>query len=107
MAIVPDLSGNNRGAVAGSSFGSKPTDVHYARERAIPMDRSYPVVASDTVDLPNGACEYLVIGTGGALKVSYPNGGTDTINLPAGLHRVSVTRVWSTGTTAALISAGY
>ncbi|MCA2510537.1 MAG: hypothetical protein IM561_09155 [Microcystis sp. M60BS1] len=103
MAIVKELSGNG-GIIQGNTADVAEVHMPHGIEG---VDRSFPVTASDTNDLPNGVCEALIIGTGGALRVTYPNGTTDIINLPTGMHYIRVRRVWATGLTAANISAGY
>lgn len=99
MAIKADLSGNSPGGPAPDKHNGSKDHIH----------RSYPVTASDTVDLPNGTTEALSVTTAGAYKVTYANGLTDSPYLIAGIwHPMNVTRVWSTGSVAtAGISAGY
>ena len=72
------------------------------------------VVTSDTVDIPNtserGCCLYIGDISGGAdVKVTMESGNEATFkNVTAGSFLpILVTRVWSTGTTAAEILALY
>ena len=99
MAIVQDLSGNSP-----INLG---TDKHISAIESV--NRSYPVTASDTVDIAQGVTEALNVTTAGAYKVTYGNGVVDTVNLAAGIwHPINVRRVWSTGSVATSgISAGY
>lgn len=103
MAIVKELSGNG-GIMQGNTAGAP--DQHLPEDHDVPLNYSVPVVGSDTVNLPNGVTEYLVVNTAGNLKVTWPNGTTDTLTLPAGIFKLAVLRVWLTGLTAA-VSAGY
>lgn len=64
--------------------------------------------ASDTVDLPNGACRALLIAVGGSLKVRRLDNTDITLSaVPAGLFPCVVKRVWSTGTAATGITCLY
>lgn len=58
------------------------------------------ITPSDSVDLPGGYCQALMVGVAGAAKVTDANGNTVTIPLLAGITFVAVRRVWATGTTA-------
>jgi hypothetical protein len=102
MAIVPDLSGNNRGH--NPSVGV--TDKHLSR--IVSVKRSYPVTPSDTVDLPQGVTEGISVGSAGNVKVTYGNGVVDTVYVAAGgWSSMNVIRIWNSGTTAGNINAGY
>lgn len=51
---------------------------------------------------------WLMLGTGGTIMVDGPCGGTNVpVVLPAGLWRMSVTKIYKIGTTATGIAAGY
>lgn len=104
MATVREASGNYPAGVDGTT-GSKDKHVSNLED----VRRSYAVVASDTVDLPNGVCDALNVTTAGAYKVTYANGQLDSPYLTAGIwHPMQVKRVWSTGSVAtAGIQAGY
>lgn len=101
MATVRDLSGNFPDSLP------QGLDTHVSEVQDI--KRTVAVVASDTVDIPSGPTDALIVTTSGAYKVTYANGLTDSPYLTAGLlHPISVKRVWSTGSVAtAGISAGY
>ena len=55
--------------------------------------------ANDGADLPYNA-RGLIVGVAGNVKITDPEGLTDTYALPAGTHPVRAQRIWSTGTTA-------
>ncbi|TAX57124.1 hypothetical protein ELI01_18780 [Rhizobium leguminosarum] len=55
--------------------------------------------ANDGADLPYNA-RGLIIGVAGNVKLTDPDGNTDTFALPAGVHPVRAQRIWLTGTTA-------
>lgn len=96
MAIVADLSGNNR-------FG---IDLHYSKNEAI--RRSYDVTPSDTVNLPHGATEAVMIDADAVVNVTYANGVVDAVPLAGGIwHPMNVIRIWATGTTATDVKVGY
>lgn len=69
------------------------------------------VTASDTVDLPNGVCRGLLVGTAGAARImdaeGTDTGATNLIPLQAGYNPVGAKRVFSTGLTASNIWALY
>lgn len=68
-----------------------------------PADDYFSITPSDSADLavmPRA----LAIASGGTLKVTKPNGNTDTLTVPAGVLPIRVRRVWSTGTSASGIS---
>lgn len=100
MARVRDLSGN--APVPAPGF-----DDHLPHEATV--RKTFPIVASDTVDIPQGVTDSLNVTTAGAYKVTYENGTDDIINLAAGIfHPVNVKRVWATGSVAtAGIVGGY
>ena len=59
---------------------------------------------TNTIDV----CRGLLVDSAGDVKVIYENGQEDTVYLAAGLwHGMEVKRVYSTGTTATGIHAGY
>ena len=67
-----------------------------------------PVTASDTVNLPGGACRSLLVGTGGAATLIAPNGSLRTaVPLQTGYNPIGALRVFSTGLTASDIWALY
>lgn len=77
-------------------------------DRVVPLDHSVTVTGSDTVDLAQWPTQGILVDTSGTLKVSYPNGTTDTMTLTAGIwHSMAVRRIWSTGTSATGLHAGY
>jgi hypothetical protein len=55
--------------------------------------------ASDSADLPFNT-RALVVGVAGNVKLTDPDGNTDTFALPAGVIPIRAQRIWSTGTTA-------
>jgi len=55
--------------------------------------------ASDSTDLPH-VTRALIVGAAGNVKITDPDGLTDTYTLPAGQYTIRATRIWSTGTTA-------
>ena len=69
-----------------------------------PADHAVAVTPSDSVDLTN-TTRFLILGTGGAVKVTMADGTTPTLTLPAGKNDLRVTRVWATGLGAANITA--
>lgn len=98
MAIVADRSGN-------SPVGFAP-DIHASKNQAI--RRSYDVTPSDTVNLPNGATEAILIDADAVVKVTYANGVIDTLSLAGGIwHPMNVLRIWASDTTATDIKAAY
>jgi hypothetical protein len=71
-----------------------------------PIVYSKAVTAHDTNQIDS--CRALLVGTSGDVKVKYKNGVTDTVYLTAGMwHGMEVVQVYSTGTTASGIHAGY
>ena len=71
-----------------------------------PINYSETVTAHDTneIDPARG----LLVGVAGDVKVKYTNGKEDTLYLAAGMwHAMQVKQVYSTGTTATGIHAGY
>jgi hypothetical protein len=65
-----------------------------------------PVVPSDTVDLPRFAYQGLYVGVAGAIKVDMIGGGTILFtNVPVGIFKIQVRRVYVTGTGASQIIA--
>ena len=72
-----------------------------------PIRHSLAVTPNDSTDLAT-PCRALLVGVAGNVKVTYENGVTDTVYLAAGLwHGMLIRRVWSTGTAATGICAGY
>ena len=72
-----------------------------------PVEDLVPLTLSDSADLaaPSRALYLPVAGT---VKFTTKAGNARTVDLTAGWHPIRVTRVWSTGTTAALVvCAGY
>lgn len=60
-----------------------------------------PVTKSDTVDLPNGPCRALLVGTAGTATVIDGGGATRTdIPLQAGYNPIVVQRILLGGTSA-------
>lgn len=55
--------------------------------------------ASDSADLAN-VTRALIVGAAGNVKLTDPDGNTDTFALPAGVIPIRAQRIWSTGTTA-------
>ncbi|MBB5663245.1 hypothetical protein GGE68_001421 [Rhizobium leguminosarum] len=55
--------------------------------------------ASDSADLANNT-RALIVGVAGNVKLTDPEGNTDTFALPAGVIPIRAQRIWSTGTTA-------
>lgn len=75
---------------------------------SIPARTVVPVTASDTVNLLDGPCRALLVGTAGVATVIDSDGNTvSLLALQAGYNPVSVRRVFSTGLTAANIWALY
>jgi hypothetical protein len=68
------------------------------------------VIPSDTVDLPDGACRALLVGTPGNARI-IDAGGTDTgvdlVPLQVGWNPGGVRRIYATGLTASNIWAIY
>lgn len=104
MARVVDLSGNLPDSLNGTTGG---VDKHIGEKGEV--HRSYAVVASDTIDLPNGVTTALSVKTAGDYKINDGFGNTSTVNLIAGVwHPMEVSRVWSSGSAStAGINAGY
>lgn len=66
------------------------------------------VTPDNDEDLPLGVTRALMVGTDGAVGVTYANGTTDTLYLLAGIvHPIQVKRVLVTGTDADDIKACY
>lgn len=83
--------------------GHQPTapDKHISNESELGFTQAFAVTLSDSVDLPNGACDALAATVAGVVKVTLMNGTTCIIPIAAGSPlRVQATRVWATGTTA-------
>jgi hypothetical protein len=55
--------------------------------------------ANDSADLPYNT-RALIIGAAGNVKITDPEGNTDTFALPAGQFNCRAQRIWSTGTSA-------
>lgn len=55
--------------------------------------------ANDSADLPH-VTRGLIVGGAGNVKITDPEGNTDTYALQSGFFPVRIQRVWSTGTTA-------
>jgi hypothetical protein len=69
---------------------------------------SCPANLSNTVDLTNGPTRAILTATDGTVKVTYKNGLEDDPFLAAGMwHPMEVVRIWSTGTSATGVKAGY
>ena len=80
------------------------TNSSYSRQIAFTI----AVTPDNDNDLPLGPTRALMVGTDGAVAVTYANGMTDTLYLLAGVvHPISVARVRASGTAATLIKAGY
>lgn len=73
-----------------------------------PAEDQYDITPNDAVDLPK-VTRGIYVGTSGNLKFTSAKGTTTTYyNLAAGVqHSMRVSRVWSTGTTAANIVGVY
>ena len=72
-----------------------------------PIERSVTVTPNDSADLTN-VTRALLVDVAGAVKVTYLDGTTDDSYLAAGVwHAMRAVRVWSTGTDATGIHAGY
>lgn len=78
-----------------------------AIELTSPIKKAVPVTPSDTVDLVDGWCSAFCIAVAGTIKITDILGNAVTLTLPAGWHPVGAQRIWSTGTTATGITAGY
>lgn len=103
MAIVADLSGNAPFSLSNTS-GNK--DGHNSNFDDI--QRSYAVIPSDSVDLPNGACDAIMVTVAGLVKVTYVGGVVDAPYVGAGIWQpMNVKRIWAGTTTATGIFAGY
>lgn len=99
MALVPDLSGNR-------AMNAPVVDRQAANSDFI--KKSYPVTLSDSADLPQGVTSAVAAQAAGNIKVTYANGVIDTVPIVAGIWEpMNVKRIWSTGTTATGVSAGY
>jgi hypothetical protein len=73
-----------------------------------PILYSETVTASDSADLSPAPCRAILVDVAGDVKVSYASGKSDTLTLAAGIwHPMQVSRVWSTGTTATGLHAGW
>ena len=72
-----------------------------------PIRHSLAVTPHDSNNLAT-PCRAVLVGAAGNIKVTYENGTVDTFYLEAGMwHAMYVLRIWSTGTTATGIHAGY
>lgn len=72
-----------------------------------PVEDAVPITLSDSADIAAGS-RALYLPVAGTVKVTMKNGNARTIDLTAGWHPIRVTRVWETGTDAALVVvAGY
>lgn len=72
-----------------------------------PIRNSVSVTPDDSNDLAV-TCRALLVGAAGDVKVTYESGVEDTVYLGEGMwHGMYVRRVWSTGTAATGIHAGY
>ena len=80
----------------------------YSSDLSGPITDAVAVIPSDSADLP-AVSRAIYIGGAGHLKVSLKASATPVVfsNLPAGWHPIRVTRVWSTGSTASGIVAGW
>ena len=56
---------------------------------------------------PNGVCSALMVVTAGNVHIQTASGSERTIAVPAGIIPIQTKRVYSTGTTAASITALY
>lgn len=67
------------------------------------------VTPNDSTNLPDGVASAVYVGVSGDLKVTTAAGDVVIlVSLAAGVfHPVPVARVWSTGTTATSVVAGY
>ncbi len=65
------------------------------------------VTPSDSTDLPNGACDGLLISAAGVVKINTPGGSTVSPAMQAGINGIGALRVWSTGTDGITIWALY
>lgn len=75
---------------------------------AAPAGRWVPVTASDTLDLPDGVCRALLVGTAGAADIIDADGvARSAVPLQAGYNPGGVQRVKATSLTAANIWALY
>lgn len=78
----------------------------------MPLDafsKGVTITPADGADLP-APCDAIIVGSSGNLSVVFVNDPTSTaltIALPAGMHRLQLKRVRSTGTTAANLTALY
>lgn len=72
-----------------------------------PAIDAVPVTPNDSADLPNGVCSALMVVTAGNVHIQTASGSERTIAVPAGIIPIQTKRVYSTGTTAASITALY
>ncbi len=81
----------------------------FPNDSIAPVAHGAAVTPNDSSDLSGGATRGVYVGVSGDVKVTFASGSTATyVGLASGLiHPVSVTRVWSTGTTATNIVACY
>ena len=63
-----------------------------------------PVTPNDGADLAF-TTQFLILGTGGTLKVNDEFGNPQALTVPAGVLPLRVSRVWATGTAATGITA--
>lgn len=85
-----------------------PDQIKHANAYAGPAGALRKVTPSDTADLPDGPCRALLVGTAGDADLNDGGGAfCDAVPLQAGYNPICVTRVYSTGLTAANIWALY
>jgi hypothetical protein len=75
-----------------------------ALEAVAPVTHGAVVTPDDATDLTT-ASRAILVGTAGDIKLTTVGGSTLTAAFTAGWHPVCASRIWSTGTTAAGISA--
>ena len=76
-----------------------PAAASWATRTQEPYDNAVPVTPSDTVDLPDGVCNALYIGTSGYVKITAADGGVAEFKaVPVGILKVRARRVWATAT---------
>ena len=71
-----------------------------------PLTGAISVTPDDATDLTT-VSRAILVGTAGNIALTTLGGQTVTVAFTAGWHPVRLTRIWSTGTTAAGISAWY
>ena len=76
-----------------------------------PSGKLRKVSGSDTVDLPDGPCRGLLVGTAGNARIIDASGfdvtASNLVPLQAGYNPIQVLRIYSTGLTASNIWALY